>query len=473
MSPFEEGEGYCTSIRVARIGRRDSDREVRQPHLGMTSRENLCLMAESPNDEEVELAQQLLVQWDEGRGVSKSQLEIQTWGDATAHGRHFDRFVRSTLGVATSRPSKQTDRIAELERQIRGLGGVPAGIEGRPWEIQLQHARESCLAALRIWNDPAARFRTGAFSLLFVTAWNSLAIAIIQRAGGEWRKLNDDGTTRLAKNGAEQSRETRDLIAEAFPSAERRGLRENVGFWIDLRNCVAHRHLPVLDVTVIPHAQAGLLNIEGVLADEFGTEYALVESLTVPLQLSGFRDPGVLSSRKTLQLSLPLDVQAVLTRAELTTPELLADETFLLRVAFLPIVPASGRNPDAVSYFVKPGEMPTELADALDHYVVLPKTAMGTRPNLRATEVIAEVERRTGYKFHSQLHVAAARHLGARPLQSQEDRTVEMRFAEYITSFKRYLYSQAWIDHLVAEISTVEGFRAATGKDPVQREATD
>lgn len=256
--------------------------------------------AADPTEDDVELAQRLLAEWDQGRGTSKSQLEIQTWGDATAHGRHFDRFIRSVLGVPTSRPSKQSDRIAELERQVRGLGGFPVGASTMPWEVQLQHARESCLAALRVWNDPVARFRTGAFSLLFVTAWNGIAIAVILRDGGEWRKQNADGTICTVK-GAEQARDTSDLAAEAFPGPDRRGLRENIQFWIDLRNCVAHRHLPALDTSVIPHAQAGLLNIEGVLVAEFGPEYALSESLTVPLQLSGFRDPGVLASRKALQ----------------------------------------------------------------------------------------------------------------------------------------------------------------------------
>jgi hypothetical protein len=419
----------------------------------------------TPSDDDTELAQRLLRDWNQGRGISKSQLEIQTWGDATSHGRHFDRFVRVTLGVNTSRPSRQTDRISELERQVRGLGGVPIGREVKPWEVQLQQGRESCLEALRVWNDPVTRFRTGAFSLLFVTAWNSLAIAAVERAGGEWRKVNDDGAIRVGRNGEEQARETSDLLGEAFSGEERRGLRENVQFWVDLRNCVAHRHLPPLDALVIPHAQAGLLNIEGVLVDDFGPEYALAESLNVPLQLSGFRDPGVLSSRRKLQAALPPDVQAVLARAEIESPELLADQTFMMRVAFLPVVPASGRNPDAVAYFLKPGAVPTELAEALDQYVILPKIAMGSRPNFAATKVISEVERRTGWRFNTQNHADAARHLGARPPKGDPDRTVDLRFSEYITSFKRYLYSQAWIDHLVAELSSPDGFKATTGKD--------
>ena len=66
----------------------------------MTGRAGSC-------DNDVLLAEQLLAEWDEGRGASKSEIERRVWGDGGAHGRRFDRFIRQTLGVATSKPSKQ------------------------------------------------------------------------------------------------------------------------------------------------------------------------------------------------------------------------------------------------------------------------------------------------------------------------------------------------------------------------------
>lgn len=92
---------------------------------------------------------------------------------------------------------------------------------------------------------------------------------------------------------------------------------------------------------------------------------------------------------------------------------------------------------------------------------------MGARPNLAAMTVVEEFQRRTGFKLNSQLHAAAARHLGARPPATEDDRTVDLRLAEYITSFKRYLYSQAWVDLLVDRLSTRDGFFDATDKEPV------
>ena len=423
---------------------------------------------DAPDDRE--LAQRLYDRW--LAGESKSRIEIETWGDATAHGRHFDRFVRTHLGVSTTKPSKQTDEIAELQRQVRGLGSIPAGVTPSDWELQVCHARDACLAALRVWNDPTARFRTSAFALLIVTAWNGLAIAMLQRSGEEWRKT-DGADAPVLQDGVEQSLDTRELIRLAFPAgdASTAALRANVTFWIDLRNSAAHRHLPGLDLAVIPQAQACLVNIERVLTEEFGSEYSVSDSLTVPLQLSGFRDPGILASRKALQAGLPLDVQAVLNRVTDLPDDVASDPAFQIRVAFLPVVPASGRGADAVAYFVKPGEMPDELGESIERYVVVPKVWKGGRW-FRASEVAAEVQRRTGFKFAAAPHhsnVALA--LGVRPGKGQTDRTIDINFAEYVSSFKQYQYTQAWIDRLVDICQDPIEFERVTGRPALPADA--
>lgn len=102
----------------------------------------------------------------------------------------------------------------------------------------------------------------------------------------------------------------------------------------------------------------------------------------------------------------------------------------------------------------------------LNQYVILPQVGMAARPNLRAGQVTSEVERRTGPRFHHHHHhhVEAARRLGVRAAAGKDDGTLDLRYAEYITSIKQYLYSQAWIDRLVSECSTAEGFEAATGR---------
>ncbi len=45
--------------------------------------------------------------------------------------------------------------------------------------------------------------------------------------------------------------------------------------------------------------------------------------------------------------------------------------------------------------------------------------------------------------------------------------------AEYITSFGRYLYSQAWIDELAEKLREPESFETITGKPPVPVEGAE
>jgi hypothetical protein len=280
----------------------------------------------------------------------------------------------------------------------------------------------------------------------------------------EWRKSDSDG------NVLDLSQDTKDLVQLALSAEEDHGTRENIQFWIDIRNAVAHRCLPSLDVRVIPHAQAGLLNYERVLVDNFGENYQLAQRLSVPLQLSGFRDPEVLTARKLAQSSLPLDVQALLSRAEETTPELLADETFMMRVAFVPVVLGSNNNADAVAYFVRPGEVPTDLQESIEKYVVLPKPARGPRPHLGAQKVVDAVRERIPFKFTTTHHAAAARHFGLRPPKGEPEQALDELFCDYISAAKIYVYNDRWVKRLVKELATEDGFRTATGADPVLKD---
>ena len=74
---------------------------------------------ETEPEDDVDLATRLLAEWDEGRGTSKSEMERREWDDGGAHGRRFDRFIRQTLGVATTKRSRQTDRIVDLSTAYR------------------------------------------------------------------------------------------------------------------------------------------------------------------------------------------------------------------------------------------------------------------------------------------------------------------------------------------------------------------
>lgn len=67
-------------------------------------------------------------------GKPKSRIERETWNDGRSHGRHFDRFIFENLGFRRVKKSKLSDRVVELETQIRSLGAVPRGAVEHSWE---------------------------------------------------------------------------------------------------------------------------------------------------------------------------------------------------------------------------------------------------------------------------------------------------------------------------------------------------
>lgn len=111
-------------------------------------------------------------------------------------------FIHNTLGLNTSQKSKQTERIAELERLLRNKGWLPG--RAPQWETQLQHGRQAAFAALRAWNDPSSSFKTESFVLLLVTAWNSVCLAILQKKNDEWREVDEKGKP-VIRGGRESS----------------------------------------------------------------------------------------------------------------------------------------------------------------------------------------------------------------------------------------------------------------------------
>ena len=158
-------------------------------------------------------------------------------------------------------------------------------------------------------------------------------------------------------------------------------------------------------------------------------------------------------------------MQAIISRAETADPELLRDPTYVMRVAFVPVVPNSGRSPDSVAYFVRPGEVPDELAEMLERYVVLAKPLVGNA-TVRYSHVRDEYERRVGFHLDNNAHAAAARALGARPPRGEPDRTINPRLAEFNTAFNQYVYTPAWVDLLVARMSTADEFEEIVGRAP-------
>ncbi len=94
-----------------------------------------------------------------------------------------------------------------------------------------------------------------------------------------------------------------------------------------------------------------------------------------------------------------------------------------------------------------------------------------TVAGLSATEAVTAIAARIPFRFSATTHAAVARHLGIRPPQGQKARSLDESYCHYDNRTRSYTYTPRWVERAVRQLSTADGFRQATGRDPVRQEA--
>ncbi len=419
-----------------------------------------------------QLATEMYERWQNGE--AKSRLEIEYWDNATSHGKAFTAYVKRWLGVETERQSSQSTRIAALEALLRanGISPTEAGDLAEEYRL-LAKSREAALAAVRVYNDPIAGFRTETFVVLMVIAWNSLLQALLERSGVDYYDRDEQGSQILI-GGRPKVLDTWRLTERALGGDQYRPVRANLDFFLGLRNQIAHRYLPALDPAVVGEAQAMLLNFENLLVTQFGDEAALGDRLAVPLQLSGFRNDGALSSLRKAQAQLPTDVVEFLARhrAELDE-DILKSSDYCLQIFFVAVTANRERSADSVVRFVRPDQVTPEIADQLAEIGVATKrkiTPVASDDLLRPTEVVNLVAERLPHRFTMHTHTRCWQHYSVRPVGGAgEPEATDSDFCRWDRLSRGYGYTKAWVNKLVREMSNEDTYEAVVGYAPDRR----
>ena len=432
-------------------------------------------MAEVSSDEDLSddehraIASEMYARWEAGE--SKSPLEVEYWGNATSHGKAFTAYVRKWLGRETERKSSQTEEIDRLQALLRvhGISPTEAGDLAEEFRL-LAKARESALAAVRVYNDPLAGFRTETFIVLMVIGWNSLVQAILEEKGVDYFERDDEGRQVLV-DGRPKAKETWDLINMAFIGDERPGVKANLDFFLRLRNLIAHRYVPALDLHVVSEAQAMLLNFENLLIERFGEQAALGDHLSVPLQLSAFRNKSTLKSLKSAQAQLPTDIQAFLSQHRKDVPEaVLRSPEYALQIFFVPVSANRERAADASVQFLRPEDVTPEVEKALQKIAVVTKprrVPVASDDLLRPKEVVRLVAERLPYRFTMDTHLRCWKHYGVRPASSSsEPEATDQRYCRWDRLMQGHGYTKAWVDKLATELSDASTYEAVVGLPP-------
>ena len=356
--------------------------------------------------------------------------------------------------------------------RANGISPTEAGDLTEEYRL-LAKSRESALAAVRVYNDPISGFRTETFIVLMVIAWNALLQAVLERAGVDYYQRDDNGAQILV-GGRAKVLDTWQLVQEALDIDEYRSVRANLDFFLGLRHQISHRYLPALDAAVAGEAQAMLLNYENLLVAQFGEEAALGDRLAVPLQLSGFRNEGSLTSLRKAQARLPTDVADYLARHRAdVADDVLTSPEYCLQVFFVPIAANRERSADAVVRFIPPDRVTSELERELSKAGVVTKrriTPVASADLLRPSEVVNLVAERLPHRFTMDTHVRSWRHYKVRPPSgSGEPEATDDRYCRWDRLLGGYGYTDAWVEKLVRDLSDAGKYESVVGYAPDRR----
>ena len=341
----------------------------------------------------------------------------------------------------------------------------------------LEQSRTAALAAVEHYNKPGVPFRTRTYVLLMNIAWTSLFHAIFyQRKIKPWYLRHGSGRGRRYDyvDGEPKHWDLPKCLREYWRS-DNPPPRENLTFFIGLRNKIEHRSYPELDPALYGECQAMLMNYEDVLTKEFGQSYALAGELGVALQFSALRTEQQEKAIRRLQSSALSDIREHIDRFRAgLSPEVLESTQYSMRVFLIPKLASKQNAADLSVEFVPFDPSKPEEAEALAKVTTLIRERIVpvVNPDLRKPgQVVKVVNGRLPFVFNQHHHTQAWKHFKVRP-EGGSDTPMETNqtYCLYDNLANGYGYTDAWVSMLVRELVDEDRFMEITDSAPKRRE---
>ncbi|MDY7107958.1 MAG: DUF3644 domain-containing protein [Planctomycetota bacterium] len=347
---------------------------------------------------------------------------------------------------------------------------------GLPQNVRdnLEKCRSAAIAGVEVYNRPGPRFRTAHYIVLIMIAWTALFHAIFyHRSRRPWYRTRTSGSGRGIRyqriDGEPKHWDLAECLKQFFGDRHPPE-RKNLEFLIGLRNKIEHRHLPEFDAPLYGECQAALLNLEQLLADRFGAKYVLAEQLAVSLQFSQLIPEEKKRAARSLASASANSVREYVEKFRGSLPAaVLNSMRYSFNVYLVPKVVNRESAADASVTFLRPDEADDEEVERLEKLNVLIKEKHIPIANLdlfRPQQVVDEVQLRVSHRFTMADHTDAWHHFSARPVAGagRPERT-RSEYCVYNKVHGDYLYTRPWIEMLVREMGTAEGYRNVTGRE--------
>lgn len=158
------------------------------------------------------------------------------------------------------------------------------GIIKDEMNLHLEKSKESACLAVEVYNKALVKFRSAAYIVLMNIAWTSLCHAIFLKRGVK-PFYKDDLGKYIIIDSDKKAWELGKCLEEYYGGIHS-PIRNNLEFFIGLRNKIEHRSMPELDMNIFGQCQAMLFNFETMLSQEFGLGNSINDNLALALQFS-------------------------------------------------------------------------------------------------------------------------------------------------------------------------------------------
>jgi len=340
----------------------------------------------------------------------------------------------------------------------------------------LEKARQSAILAVETYNRPSIAFRTHAYIVLMQIAWTGLLHAIFWKNKIKPFYRSDTSSKRYKKiDGEPKCWELDECIKQLKPPLTE-AVKKNLQFFIKLRNKIEHRELPSLDHIVLGECQAHLFNFEDLLEREFGADYALCESLTIPIQLTKTRDKARMEALRNAMKPLPEDVYNFIKtfRSSLSNGVASGCE-FSYKIFLVPNVKTNFTRDALAVEFIPYDPSKHDEYDSIVTALIKEKTiSVSNLDKFKPGQVVKLVtEAIPGLKFNVNLHSRAWQIFGIRPLRKTGNpERCNTKYCVYDKVHDDWVYTKQWVDFLILNLKDEKFVDALSSKQWVDMKGT-
>lgn len=321
---------------------------------------------------------------------------------------------------------------------------------GLPKKVKalLEKAKDSALLAVEVYNKPRTSFKSSAFITLMSIAYAALFHAYFERQGIRYFHKKT-GSRRYEKVDGDYRTWELPKCAEEYYKSKNHPVYKNIDFIYKLRNKIEHRFLPEIDSFVLGECQAMLINFEGMLDQCFGSKHAIVDLLSVPLQIEK-------SKRKLPVSSEAKEVIDFIKRYRGSLSKRIKDsQDFSFKVFLIPKIGNHRNSSDLAIEFVPFDQADKDQQENLEKIQALIKdrqVPVANQGKYSPTKVLTEIEIRTGKKQTMNWHTSMWKKYKIRPNRNDlKKEKCDTRYCQYDVVHNDYIYTEEWVNQLIKE----------------------